>query len=459
MKDVLIKIDGFGRPLWMSENTVELLPKIDRSESVVNLFEDSRELLAFSRWIFSKKLKERVFRLSIKGHKSFGKIEVVPIHIEEESFIALRPINDSDNLENYWNQFTKTFPGGLLFLDSEYNIKELTQATLEILQIRDKNNISYSKASILGKPILELLDENLKRIFLDRKDTREGEYFYFNKSYLRFVFQDLSKEKKRVGFSVFIFDYTNLVKRNTIIEQQKQSLVHSSRLAALGEMAGGVAHEINNPLAVILLRCCQLEQLKSTNKLDDQTFDKFFHQMKSGVDRISKIVQSLKIIARDPQRDPFEKTKISEILQTLEDLVFERFRQNQVQLTVLPENLDVEIECRPVQISQVLVNILNNSFDAISDLKEKWVHIEVRETEKCIELRVEDSGNGISSEIIQKIFEPFYTTKTAGKGTGLGLSLSKSIMADHAGNLYLDKKSQNTCFVLSFPKIKEECLV
>lgn len=114
----------------------------------------------------------------------------------------------------------------------------------------------------------------------------------------------------------------------------------------------------------------------------------------------------------------------------------------------------LEVECRPTQISQVILNLLNNAHDAIGSLEEKWVMVSVTEIENDIEIRVTDSGSGIPEHVRMKIMEPFFTTKPVGKGTGLGLSVSLGILKAHRGSLVVDTESKNTCFVLRFPRLQ-----
>ena len=159
-----------------------------------------------------------------------------------------------------------------------------------------------------------------------------------------------------------------------------------------------------------------------------------------------------------------------QILHDSLELCAERLKHKGIQLHVnCPE--DLKIECRPAQISQILLNLLNNSFDAIvedtgnrllrqaSQLREsereqqhsKWVRVDVSCVNEVIEISVMDCGLGIPAHVVEKMMNPFFTTKEIGKGTGLGLSISVGIASDHNGKLYYDSKSPNTRFVLELP--------
>ncbi len=131
-----------------------------------------------------------------------------------------------------------------------------------------------------------------------------------------------------------------------------------------------------------------------------------------------------------------------------------KFKHHQIDIQWNADDFHIDLMCRPVQISQVLVNLLSNSFDAIEKCSEKWVKLEVQTESGWINFRIKDSGRGIPEHLMQKIMLPFFTTKEIGKGTGLGLSISKGIMESHGGKLELDPSQPNTCFILKFPTLK-----
>jgi C4-dicarboxylate-specific signal transduction histidine kinase len=111
--------------------------------------------------------------------------------------------------------------------------------------------------------------------------------------------------------------------------------------------------------------------------------------------------------------------------------------------------------CRLVQIEQVLLNLLNNSFDAIQTLEEKWIRVEIKSDANNVEWHVIDSGRGIPEDVAEKMMLPFFTTKEVGKGTGLGLSISSGIMRSHMGELLIEKNAEHTTFVIRIPRLQE----
>ena len=155
--------------------------------------------------------------------------------------------------------------------------------------------------------------------------------------------------------------------------------------------------------------------------------------------------------SRNSTNDPFLETSIEKVISNTLGLCQEKLRINGVEIKIgkIP---DIIFACRSAQISQVLLNLLNNAFDAISPFANKWIQIDVNPiSEERFQVIVTDSGKGIPAEIADKLMQPFFTTKDVGKGTGLGLSVSLGIAQGHGGTLTLDKNCSNTRFVLELP--------
>ena len=254
----------------------------------------------------------------------------------------------------------------------------------------------------------------------------------------------------------------NLVELDrSLREEQQARMAYTAKMAALGEMAGGVAHEINTPLGALSLRIeCMLESLQPARAENPELLNPIFSglgQLQNIVNRIASIVRGLRSFARDGQQDPMEKVKVSILLQGTLDLCKERFTSHGISLIVDQNEtyMNGEVECRPIEISQVLLNLFNNAFDAVQSLPEKWVRVDVVNFPENIEISVTDSGPGIPKDLREKIMQPFFTTKDIGKGTGLGLSISKGIVDRHGGKLLIDDQCPNTKFILLLPKIKK----
>jgi len=233
----------------------------------------------------------------------------------------------------------------------------------------------------------------------------------------------------------------------------KARLTQSAKMAALGEMAGGVAHEINNPLTILSLT---LDKAQTTlEKKDYETLALSLEKSHVTVERMSKIVKGLLVFSRENSNEEFNQVIVQKLIEETLSLCSEKMKNHDIELFVSVPVNTVSFIGNELQISQVLLNLLNNSHDAIIDMNEKWIKLEVQDLGSLIEFSVTDSGQGIHTEKLEKIFQPFYTTKEVGKGTGLGLSISRGIIEGHRGKLMVDTISKNTKFFFILPKFAE----
>lgn len=249
-------------------------------------------------------------------------------------------------------------------------------------------------------------------------------------------------------------DLTPLFEKNQEIEALKVKTEQASRMAILGEMTSGIGHEINGSLTVILAQTDFLKSLLSKNVSPElkAEFDSRLEKIVKTGRRIEKIVNGLRVYGRDASMDPFQSTLVSDLICDSLVLCADRLKDNQIKLIVDDFDPSLEIDCRPAQISQILLNLIGNSKDAVSTLDERWIRLQVRDLGDTIRFALIDSGKGIPEGISGKLTDSFFTTKESGKGTGLGLSISKKIVESHLGQLYIDKSSPNTKFVFELPK-------
>ncbi len=219
-----------------------------------------------------------------------------------------------------------------------------------------------------------------------------------------------------------------------------KKMIATSRLRELGLIASGVAHEINNPLAVIIAKIDRIERkLPDLLAKDKEELREFITSendtIRNMASRISEIVAGLKNYSRGGAKDVKVLADLPTIVKGCLAICKDRFIIHEVPLEV-SEIPALSLRCRPNQIAQVLVNLLNNAFDAVEKLDEKWVRLEIScPTPEELRFWVMDSRRGIPEAILTKIKTPFYTTKDFGKGTGLGLSISNDIAEEHGGSL------------------------
>ena len=235
------------------------------------------------------------------------------------------------------------------------------------------------------------------------------------------------------------------------VTEQSQKLIYSAKMSSLGEMASGIAHEINNPLAIISLKAQHLQSSLTSGKMTPTEAVEVAEQIERTCLRINKIIRGLKTFSHDGSRDPMIEENLAVIFSETEKLCSESLAALGIKLEIdCPP--DITLECQPVQLSQVFLNLVMNSRDAIVRLPERWIRIECQSQGEKILLRFTDSGRGIHEPIRSQMMQPFYTTKEIGTGTGLGLSISKGIVGHHEGNLFYNPDHEFTQFMIALPR-------
>ena len=228
------------------------------------------------------------------------------------------------------------------------------------------------------------------------------------------------------------------------LEEAHLQLVQTEKIASVGRMAAGVAHEIGNPLASI----SSLVQILQ-RKTQDDFFSEQLSNIKENIDRITKIVRELVDFSRPPS---YEKAlqDISDIIKTSVGIVKYDKRVRKVKFeTDLKESLP-KVNIAADQILQVFVNIMINALDAIQG--NGTIHVKSYNDEKNIYVDITDNGCGMDEKTIKKIFNPFFTTKEVGKGTGLGLSVSYGIVKQFNGEIKVKSKlNEGSTFTVILP--------
>lgn len=239
--------------------------------------------------------------------------------------------------------------------------------------------------------------------------------------------------------------------RTLELDKQRANMINSSRLAALGEFSAGMSHEINNPLAVIIGKATILKTFVAKGLIAPE-YEIHFTKINEMCERISKIIKNLRAYARDGSNDPFDYFELPRFLSDIGELT--RLKLDKKAITFrMQKNTDTErLWGKEIPLSQVIINLINNSADAVESSEEKWVELTINEDDQFIIFTVKDSGTGIPADVQHKMMTPFFTTKMIGRGTGLGLSISKGIVEEHKGQLLYNSESMNTEFIVKLPK-------
>lgn len=339
--------------------------------------------------------------------------------------------------QDYWEAFDPVF-------EKFYRICVVALFAILLLV-----QLSMHMHRTVAKPMENLIDSIRKAI----RGARANKLVHRQAEISGSGYREMYRLSKMFNLLLRVID-RNTSKQFAAIELERVKALHQAKMASLGQMASGIAHEINNPLSILNGRLVKAEKYLRESPPNIESATSTVRSIEQIVFRIAKIVRGLRQFSREASKDPFELKSLREIIEETLDLCAQRFQNHGISVQTSELDQDVIIECQTVQISQVILNLLNNSFDAVMELSEKWIRIEVQDFEESVIIRVTDSGKGIGPDLRDRIMDPFFTTKEVGKGTGLGLSLSRGIIEYHQGQLFLDVEAENTSFVIRLPKFR-----
>ena len=347
-------------------------------------------------------------------------------------------------------------PMGLARVDHRYKFKLVNSALA--------NMLGYSVEELIGISVVDITHPDDRAVTLEQFKTfptgtgllNRFRKRYFHKSGNTIWVQICSKaikfsnEEQLSLFSV-IENVTEVIEKESALANAQVQLVNTAKMTSLGEMARGMAHEINNPLSIIQGKSFQIRKMIEKGLFDPKLHTKELLVIDEAVFRIATIIQGLRVFSTDAKQDHFKVLDISKLIEDTLIICRERIKVFGIKLTVnCPPNL--KAECRRGEMSQALLNILHNASDAIEKLPVRWIDIEVTEKEDRLSITIRDSGPGIPKEVVDKLTSPFFTTKTTGKGTGLGLSITKGIIDGHQGLLKYKEIDGHTAFLVEIPK-------
>ncbi len=316
----------------------------------------------------------------------------------------------------------------------------------------------YDKAGISTRRFYDLVPEDFKEVlaafFKSQKSLleklpqtrKDGTVFYVNLRASRGVFRDLP---------IYILTTNDITERI----RAEQQIAQASKMATLGEMSAGVAHELNQPLTVIKTGSSFiLRKIRGDESIPEETLRTLAEEMNAQVDRASRIINHLREFGRKTE---IHKTavQVNEAIQGMMTVMGKQLELRQIKVS-----LDLEPELPRIlgdknRLEQVFINLAMNARDALEgpSVKEKRIRIHSSWENDRVKIDFSDNGCGIPVEIQEKIFEPFFSTKEVGQGTGLGLSISYGIIRDYQGQIQvLSQVGSGTTFTLLFPPFQEE---
>lgn len=262
----------------------------------------------------------------------------------------------------------------------------------------------------------------------------------------------------RDEIDVLYENYDNMLRRleqtyNTMNHLQ-QSLMQSEKMASIGTLTAGVAHEINNPLAGLRIALGRIARRPE----DAQQTIKYTELMQESLSKMEQVIQDLLTFSRKSPHQ-FEQTNTCEILRKTVKLASYRIGRKNISINIDNSMCPHFIYVAPNRMEQVFLNIIINAIDSISERMVKepdmdgLINISIKEDNNQTRIIISDNGMGLESSMQSKVFDPFFTTKKVGEGTGLGLSVSYQIVQDHGGKIQLESEpAKGATFAVVLPR-------
>lgn len=388
-----------------------------------------------------------------KGKRNYIYLEGALMDDKQTCLISMADITDRKEAqlalkesEELYRSLLMTSPDGIIITDLEGRITEASNIASELLG--DEN------LDIEGKYISEFIPKTSFRSLLKiGQNTRtEG------------MVQNYEIKLNRIDKSEFIGEIsTSQIKGNQgeikaymsvvrdISERKlfEKQLRHSERMAGIGELATGMAHEINQPLNTISLSSDNILASLENQTLTEEYLKNKLNKVFDNITRIKKIIDHVRTFSRD--QDDFIRSdfEINTSIQNSISMISEQFAQKEIQLEFIPGENIPALSGNGYRFEQVIVNMLINAKDAIEERKkkacekfEKRIDITTKTNANQVIIEIKDNGTGIKNEDIDKVLLPFFTTKAPGQGTGLGLSISYGIIKELGGEIDIQSKQQ-----------------
>ncbi len=247
-------------------------------------------------------------------------------------------------------------------------------------------------------------------------------------------------------------------------EEQQQLLIQKSKLESLGELAAGIAHEINQPLGGISMALDNILMKLNNEGVSKEYLQSKISQSFEDIDRINTIIDHIRTFSRGQKQTEFSKVDINKVIHNALSIINNLYSNHQINFILDLEETDNFVYGNQYRLEQVLLNLLSNAKHAVDEKKEKQgaeasfnkrISINSASRDKNLIIVIEDNGIGIAKENLSRIFDPFYTTKEIDSGTGLGLSISYGLIKEMKGDIKVDSvEGEYTIMSITLPKNK-----
>jgi len=406
-------------------------------------------------------------RVNKDGSRKFWIVKTAPLrNANGEIYAAVEMCLDVSHRKELEEELAKseqkyyaifnTIPNPVFVLDPNSHI---------ILDCNDKVTSVYGfdLSDVINKSFIDFFEEQdaPHYAFILNKRSEIGQVRHRAKDN-RIIYVNIRiSPSEFLGQNVLLITISDITQRL----EAEQQLSQAGKMATLGEMATGVAHELNQPLTVIKMASNYfIKKMRSGEVISNDIFVNMCEKIQKNVERADRIINHMRDFARKSDIT-LEKVEINGILRSAHDIFSQQLKLRNIEVVWdLTENLPL-IQADAGRLEQVFINLLINARDAI---EEKWRDAPVQKSDKRIILKtgwtpksvfaqVMDTGCGVPNAIRDKIFEPFFTTKEVGKGTGLGLSISYGFVKDFRGDIrIMDRPEGGACFHVEFPACEWE---
>jgi histidine kinase len=353
--------------------------------------------------------------------------------------------------ERKYHEIFNHIPNPVFVLD--YDSLEILDCNKSVTAVYD-----LTRQDIIGRSFLDLfLPEERNQYTAEIRTASElNQIKHVHKNQGRIVVNIRISPGEYSGRKALLVTTSDITKRL----ETEQNLIQASKMATLGEMATGIAHELNQPLSVIKTASSFfIRKVDRQQAIDPDTLGSMLRKIDGNVDRATRIIDHMRQFARKSDLK-LERFQLNEVIRRAFDIFSQQLKLRSIEVDWELDPDLPKIDADPGRLEQVFINLLINARDAI---EERWgasetgpglkrIMIGTRVAEQAVICEICDTGTGIPANLTEKIFEPFFTTKQAGKGTGLGLSISYGIIKDCRGSIRVKPHaSGGACFLIGFP--------
>lgn len=341
-------------------------------------------------------------------------------------------------------------PNLVLVLDQRQNIIEVNQTYLTTFKTQ--------KEKVIDKHFTHIFESfsfnNGMELFIKSNDLEITLFHDFlierELKHFKFILKKIPQTQSEI--IIFGEDQTKLKERNNEIENYKKRNSQVSKLALMGEMISGLSLEIETPTTMVSNYISKVKKLLNETNINREEIAQKIDKIEVNTRKILKIVKNIEDFSKDHSNSNMESALVTDLINHSLELCHERLKQSEIHLIVDEIDPNLKIDCKVNLISQIILNLVGNSRDALSGLDEKWIKVSAIDGGDFVRFKFTDSGNGIPANLRDKIFNPSFSTKENSSGSGIGLYTSKEIVEEHFGKIFVDSESQNTSFVFDIPK-------